>query len=250
MAGCESASSLPSWLNAIGTFCAVFVALFGEMIRRMIRRKWAKPKLELTITSHSPHCRLLKRNNQSESDSSSDVVEICAEISNHKKYPARNCRVLIRKILVVTAGGDAVRDFVQFRVQPLPWGNQPPQNSECEMDVVQGLPCYVKIAEIIRPQNEQMENDSNFLPLQHEQALLAIALQDQNGPSPSTIIPADQKRIIILLTIIGPDISPQCETIQIDWKGSKVKEYSDSSKFQVKKCSNMDLQKNYKSHSA
>lgn len=74
---------LPEWLTAIGTVCAVLVALFGGAIKKWINR----PKIAISIDNNSPY---IEEFTMGTTDNSIDekrlVLRVC--ITNSGKYTA------------------------------------------------------------------------------------------------------------------------------------------------------------------
>lgn len=74
---------LPDWLTAIGTICAVLVALFGGAIKKWINR----PKIDITVDNNSPFIEELTMDT---TDSSIDekrlVIRVC--LTNRGKHTA------------------------------------------------------------------------------------------------------------------------------------------------------------------
>jgi hypothetical protein len=107
-------NSLVSILGVIGTFCAVFVALFGEWIRGILFR----PKLKIEL-----------KNEQGEKTYFSDkkqqinVRYYHLKISNQYRWPkARQVRVFLKSIEVI--GNDGNLNILWTGEVPLQWRHQ------------------------------------------------------------------------------------------------------------------------------
>lgn len=225
MTSYEKWSLVAMYIGSVATSIAVIYALFGAAINRWFER----PKLLFAIKKE-----YFKEHYKSFSDSKSnlDSVDICGILTNEKHFCAERTKVICNGVYIREADEEKYCLLSKLHQKQFEWLEVPRERIYEEIDILNGIEYYVKVAEI----SQTGEAGDNITPSNEPiEATIRLAFHNPKNSSTEFLkLKKNQRNILISIKILSSTCKPLQKFVQIDWKGEKVNEYSESSNLRVK----------------
>lgn len=206
-------------VSAAGSLGAVIVALFKETLLAKLNA----PSLDLDVSNTQPYCLVENAMAGGSSKESGKYIEICAGIKNIGLNSATKCRVICEEIY--TMGADekySASPEHKFRPTAFPWAGA----TSCDVDIANGLPSYVTIAEIrTRASELGAGSDPGSSRKTVERPYIVVCLPDKVKRGKYIEFEFDCKSVILPIQLVCAGERPKRKYIKIVWNGKTINDY-------------------------
>ncbi|EMJ87270.1 hypothetical protein [Leptospira meyeri] len=227
----EKANLYSQIVIAMANFALAVYAVFGESIRRYVKR----PKISISIEENFPYLEEVSEKSQEESDKENKSFVIRIKIENKGKNPATNLRVISDKIYKER---DSNKKFILGN-QFLPQQYYFLDGSQTQ-DIIANFPYYVAISKIARSQMHA-EYDKLNNNEKEKNELLFLLIDKQNKKGSFHILGRGRFVIPIYVYFLESKI-PEEIFLEIFWNANRL-ENKNQDTFSISKISKSDFLK-------